>query len=93
MDVMKVRFEGTDVEKNTSAAYRRVFDDSPEGLLVLEDLMRHCNFGEYSEDPVLHTRLLERSTTIWRIMLMLNGNPVLEEARDDEPQPEGEIDE
>ena len=84
MDIIKARFEEVEVDKELAIAYRKVFNDSAESCLVLDDLMTHCTFGKYSEEPEVKVRILERSSIIWRILLMLNGNPTKPEQTDTE---------
>jgi hypothetical protein len=84
MDIIKARFEEVEVDKELAIAYRKVFNGSAESCLVLDDLMNHCTFGKYSDDTVIKVRILERSSIIWRILLMLNGNPTKPDQTDTE---------
>jgi len=77
MDVVdKVFFEDTQADGNLIGAYQ-IFD-SPDGKLVLKDLLVQCSWG--AQDPTSMeekdaSSILATQRIMWRIKAMLNATP------------------
>jgi hypothetical protein len=76
MDLLdSVKYEDYPVDMKLAEAYRAIFNGSPESQLVVQDLMRTCLWGQYSNDPDIQKEITISQKPIWRLKAHLNGKP------------------